>query len=100
MRQGVVFCLLSEFQEPGRFDFQHGGDVEQQVQGDGAADVGGFDGAHVLAADAHPLRQLLLGQPRVLAVVGDVVAQLDELLGVVEIRGMLFRHGAHLWPLL
>ena len=46
------FCLLPEFQKPGRFDLQHGGDVEQQIQGDGAADIGGLHAAHVLAADA------------------------------------------------
>lgn len=63
---------------------QHRCNVEQQVQGDGAAELRGLDGAHVLAADAHLFGQLLLGQPGVLAVVGDVVAQFNKLLRVVK----------------
>ena len=76
--------LLPERQELCRFYVQHGCQIEQEVQRDGAAEVRGFDCAQVLAADADELRELLLRQPGVLAVIGDVVAELDELLCVVE----------------
>ena len=77
-------------------DFKHLGDGEEKLQGNGTADVGRFDGAHMLAADAHPLGQLLLGQPGVLAVVCDIVAQFDKLFRMIKAVFSLFAHNAHL----
>ena len=88
-----------ERQKPGGVYVQHGCDIEKEIQGDGAANIRRFDRAHVLAADAHPLGQLLLGQSGVLAVLGDVVAQFDEFLRVVKFRVARLRHGPHLCPL-
>ena len=77
-------------------DLQHLSDGEQQVKGNGSADVGRFDGAHMLAADAHPLGQLLLGQPGVLAIICDIVAQFDKLFRMIKAVFSLFAHNAHL----
>ncbi len=46
--------LLPECQELCRFYVQHGCQIEQEVQRDGAAEVRGFDRAQVLVADADP----------------------------------------------
>ena len=52
-----------------------------------ADEVRRFNGAEVLAADTDKLGQLLLREPLVLAVVGDVIAQLNVFLGVVKFWG-------------
>lgn len=77
-------------------DFKHLGNGEEKLQGNGTADVGRFDGAHMLAADAHPLGQLLLGQPGVLAIICDVVAQFDKLFRMIKAVFSLFAHNTHL----
>lgn len=94
------YTSITKLQQFKRLDVQCCGDVEQQVEGDRAAEVWGFDGAHVLAADAHSLGQLLLGQSGVLAVVGDVVAHLNKLLRVVKFRILLASHAPHLKDIL
>ena len=57
--------------------------MEQYFQRDSPYHVGGFDGSHMLPADANHLSQLFLGQQLALAVVSNGAPQVTVPLRII-----------------